>query len=305
MSEKDTRYGAGSWTRSIHPTAKYPPEIYGRMRLSMPSPVFVSIVHQQRVVATQEIGPGQDRVRFVLDPRSKLLQPGAVRLRLIDAQTLQPLANGRVVAPLGSAMKMERTGPDGSCRCECQAGLIGLGVSHPDYGSAELVMRIEPGVETDLGDVAIWRAVSISGVMVDEHAKPIVGNLRFDSLDRPAAAQGGARRIVTAKSDGSSYIARLSRRRYLLQFETRGTEFGRCALEVDARSGSVEGARRRDARADGRLLPPHVDPEAAEVASAVGGQTRPARGEGRKRRAKVLDTQLGCLGADGRAELAC
>ena len=74
-----TRFGIGNWSSNLQPETNYPAPVFGRLRLSTSDAVLVSLVHQQRVVATQRLEFGQQRMRFVLDPESKLLQPSSLK----------------------------------------------------------------------------------------------------------------------------------------------------------------------------------------------------------------------------------
>jgi hypothetical protein len=56
----------------------------GRLDLESAPPVFVSLLHNQRVIATQRVEAGQQEVSFVIDADSKLLAKGTIRIRFLD-----------------------------------------------------------------------------------------------------------------------------------------------------------------------------------------------------------------------------
>ena len=238
-----TNFGIGVWTENGNADAIYPSPVYGRVRMSVPPPVFISVVHVQRVIATQRIEPGEKSVRFVLDTQSKLLQKGSLHLRLIDAQTRQPLALALNAIQAGT-MGTSSSGSDGNYSGTFPPGWMGLNVlGSRQYESLDLNVRIDAGAQTDLGDVEVGSAVSISGVVTDENGQGVPTRISYDVIE---PSTGGTivhavRFVANSAADGTFRIGGLSRRHYRLSLDNRESKYGIQAVEVDASAGSIEG----------------------------------------------------------------
>lgn len=239
-----TTFDVGVWTAGGDSEGPDSLPIYSRVRLFMPPPVFISIVHAQRVVATQRVEVGQASVRFVLDSQAQLLQKGSLRLRMIDAQTRQPLALNLQVNREGM-VEMPRTGLDGIYSGTFSPGWLGVKLLGGRYESPDLNVRIEPGVLTDLGDVALGPGLSISGMVVDEFGRGVAARMFFDVIEPTTGEPLGSGFVhaFLSSAQGDFRIGGLSHRRYQLRMDNHESTYGIQSAEVDLSAGSVEGLR--------------------------------------------------------------
>jgi len=236
---------AGVWEHEDSEDPSVPASVLGRVRLKLPPPVFISILYSQQVLATQRLEIGQDRVRFVLHRDAPSLQQGRLRFRLIDDLSRRPLGGYAFQLLKFGALYPRHTDADGTFSELVSPGWLSVKSGAPSYEAMELTLRIEAGQELDLGDIALSGPVSVAGRVVDEQGMGVGRQFRYDVLDPNSGMpidQGIGRRAHSS-SDGSFRISGLARRRYRLLYEEDDGEWGMAALIVDARSGSVEGAR--------------------------------------------------------------
>ena len=236
-------FGVGSWADDGFGGVRLPAPAIGRIRLLTPPPVFVSLVHYQCVLGTQRVEAGGSRVRFVLDPASRLLQQGRLRFRLVDATTRAALPRVRVEAHCHTSSE-GTTDDEGVCRIQLPPGLVELRVQEgKEHEDAERVVRIEPGEEVDLGDIALGPGVEIAGRVVDESGAGIAGSRL---LYEPASDKGSSRSqfltAVFSNVDGTFRIERLPPAVWRIRYsdpKQRPNGPGAAVVEVDARGGSV------------------------------------------------------------------
>jgi len=247
----DDTHAKQSWQSNDFGATSSPAPVLGRVRLAIRPPIFVSLVNYQRVIASQRVEPGQTKVRFVLDPTAPELQNGRLRLRLIDGQTRQPLAGIFVSMTYGvGSCTCPPTSVDGIFTMPCVPGVLDLRVPSMEYESAELQVRIEPGVETDLGDITLGPAISISGMVLDDQGQGRETLITYDMLDPITRAPGyqGIQWAVKSSADGSFQVTAIAHRIYRLR--VRDEAFALQSMDVDARSGSVENVIMRVARGE-------------------------------------------------------
>jgi len=239
------RFGVGSWSQNGRARKQLPSAVLGRIRLEVPSPVFVSLLNHERVVATQRVELGQTRVRFVLDAGSALLQQGSIRLRLVDGGSLQPLAGIPVHLTSAGAIRPVVSQPDGIVRTTLMPGCWTISLMGAPFEDPQIRSRIEPGKEHDLGDLALGEPVSISGMLVDEQGAPIAHPLRAEVFDEASGRriEQHVRTPAGSKADGSFQLRGLARRRYCLIADGKQKLHGMAVQFVDTRRGSVEGVR--------------------------------------------------------------
>lgn len=236
-------FGVGSWTAHYEPGVDLPSDVFGRIELRIQPPVHVSLVRYQYVVATQKVEPGVSEVTFVVDPASQSLQPGTLRFRAIDARTHEPLKKGAVSID-GVGTRFVSIDPTGPNEIELFPGWHVIHVRAAGCGDPSLRVRIEPGVVTDLGEIALEASLSIAGRVLDADGQPIALDILWDACGpdgRPRPRVGGVI-AVGSKSDGTFTIPGLAAERYRLN--VRGSKSDRDAQRwrgtVDARQGSVE-----------------------------------------------------------------
>jgi len=238
-------FGVGAWAQNGFGGRNFARTVLGCIRLQMPPPLFVSVLHNQRVVGTQRVELGQELVRFVLDPASPLLQKGRLSLRLVDAPTQQPLAGVSLHVAYGAMAMSGVTGLDGTYSTSVLPGWVMLRSLGGSHENPELRVRVEAGSETELGDIALAEEVSISGQVVDAQGNGVARRIDYAPIDplTGRAIRSGVRYAVNSSADGNFRVSGLARRRYRASVDVSDSEFGSAALLVDARAGSVQDVR--------------------------------------------------------------
>jgi hypothetical protein len=240
-------FGVGHLRASGH-RERLPPEYLGRIVLDHEPPVFVSIVRYHYVVATQSVAQGQTEVEFVVDPGAHALGDASLRLRAVDAGTREPIAGATVLFDGAGASRRITLNDDGVMIRSCLPGWHRLGIMAKGYENGERVLRVEPGVVNDLGDVPLGSAQSISGVIVDEAGQGVAIPLRCDRIDPSSKHEFlDIIRQYRTSADGAFRIGNLSRGTYRLH-ANRDEPWGLDSWIVDTRNGSVENLRLRLAR---------------------------------------------------------
>jgi hypothetical protein len=213
----------------------------GQLDLDIPPPLFVSLLHNQRIIATQRVESGQREVEFVVDGDSPLLETGKVRVHFVDqagkdvtkiwatvdggASTRQMKVDAGVLTATGLAPGWYRIRPYAQ-------GLEQL----------ELPLRLEPGEDKDFGDVTLEPEAWISGTIVGPNKTSERMGLRCDPFE---PGVDNVRRYSSVNEyavqpDRTFRIGGRSRRLYLMKYSDRDSPYGIWARLVDLRSGPIE-----------------------------------------------------------------
>jgi hypothetical protein len=138
-------------------------------------------------------------------------------------------------------------------------GRYELRIRTEGYERGALRYLIEPGVENDLGDIALEKGQWVQGIVVDELEQGLPCALTCDRVD-PLTGRvlpSASTYLYGTEADGSFRIGALSRATYRLALDQKDT-WGATAWYVDARSGPVEGLRLQAARGVPLVLHPSV-----------------------------------------------
>lgn len=235
-------YGVGSFQPSTRGAEEPAKQVRGTLLIDVDSPVWVHLLHGHRVLARERIAPPQTVVEFVVDPEDPATQPSKLRGRLLDAETGEPLRSQQVmVTSQGSASR--KTDDDGRFDGGrlLEPGLCRVRVGGPNYAWDQLV-RLEPGVETDLGDIRVERGLRIEGKVIGALGTERERTVRYEELDELSGelVWNGMLTGTRIEADGSFKIGGLMPRRYQLTIEGGG-DMARQRHVVDLRSGSVAG----------------------------------------------------------------
>jgi len=151
-------------------------------------PVFISVIAGERIVATEELSAPQDEMTIAIDPARLDGARAAVRLRLIDAVTHEPVLragiaitgpNSWTTAPL----KDLPPDSDGVWPIPDQSpGAHNLAIVVGDRGSLDFRVTLAAG-DNDLGDITVLAPVEVHGRVVDESGNPLHCEVRVDPVD--------------------------------------------------------------------------------------------------------------------------
>ncbi len=232
-------FGVGRFRWNGDPVTKLPEEYLGRLSLDQAPPLYVSLVYYQRVIATQHVDADQKEVAFVVDPNSPLLKTGSLRVRFVRADSTA-ITNGSVM--LMGASGGRQLGLDGECFVsqDLMPGDYQVSMWNKALAQPHIDLRIEPGTETDLGDVTLDPEIWISGTVHSSAPTGKRADVICDPYD-PAAAPSfeSTRYSYGVEADGAFKVPGLGRGLYLLKL-AQGSTSGTWARVIDTRAGSVE-----------------------------------------------------------------
>jgi RNA polymerase sigma-70 factor (ECF subfamily) len=214
----------------------------GELKLHLAPPVFVSLVHYQRVIATQWCLPGQSEIVFDVDPTSSSLKSGNLRLRVVGEDG-SVITNGSVMLS-GSGNSMIRLDKKIE-RMKLPPGWYELRVLVAGMEQPHFDVLIEPDVENDLGTIVLGPGSSISGAIRGPEEPSAEVNLRCDAFDPVTRADWRVQenRSNATEKDGTFRILGLSPGLYVLKAGGNHTDFGLWARVIDTRGGPVADVR--------------------------------------------------------------
>ncbi|HZL99963.1 MAG TPA: hypothetical protein VFD43_06900 [Planctomycetota bacterium] len=220
--------------------AALPQDVLGKLELDESLPAYVSLVFRHIVLQTQTVEPGATEVVFTVPLESVTRLLGGVRVRVVSAETRQPIPGAHAeLSDSQSGGGHATPDADGVFIWERQRpGLLELQVMAPDHEYWAGEVSIPPGGEANLGTLELTPAVSASGVVLDPAGEPVSVRLRALPDEDRGLGMGG-RRYEQSGADGRFTCAQLGQRRYLLSVSDQ--EWTGLPVPVDLRQGSVEG----------------------------------------------------------------
>lgn len=246
------QYGLGRWRPSNgwKSEAEVDEPRAGILELPRSLPVYVSACVENVVLQTQFAPAGAEQVEFVLTPKDVRAIRGALRLRIADADTGQPVTEGRVGlhanGNFGTGDEIIQW--DGSVEfADLSPGPRHLSIVCRGYEWVVEQVWIEAGRETDLGVLRLNRPISIAGTAVDEDGAPVRAWISVWPIERYESSQRIADKFCWhADGEGRFRIQPAGRKRYLLR--ANDEEWASESAIVDASDGPVENVRLRVAR---------------------------------------------------------
>lgn len=218
----------------------------GRVALDVDPPVHISLVHNQYVVATQRVEPGQREVTFVVEREAVALRKATIRFRIVDGATGERIDNAFVTVNSSSNMRSCKPPTDGQHEV---AGLSpGTYVIHANakgFGDPARSVRVEPGVDQDLGDIPLDPGVSITGRVLDPDDKGAVTDVRYDPCGEDGVALAHVGTVHVTKSDAEGAFKIAGQKPGIYQLSISNEKWGLWRRRVDARAGAVEGVEAR------------------------------------------------------------
>jgi hypothetical protein len=213
----------------------------GAVVLDVEPPVYVSLLHYQRVIATERVERGRSEVVFVVERDSPLLASGSVSFQLVDAETRAPLAASW--ASFG-AFSLQ-SNDSWFRRVRMSPGWYEITAQVAGYESLDRRVRVDPGVENDFGAIALAREVWIDGQIVDENGVGCPGDLAVDGIDAATGEmmRGSALQRDRTNGEGGFHVGMLSRATYAVHCCDHDTRFAKSVKLIDTRNGPVENVR--------------------------------------------------------------
>jgi len=224
----------------------------GILLLDCDLPVYVSLVHYQRVLQTKCAGIGQDEVSFVIAPDDLLAGLATIRAQVIDAETSRPIQGARVMLRGGTCSDQGvATDPQGIASIDRrEPGPFDLEVRANGYERFHRPIDLLPGTVTDLGTVALAHEVTVAGRVIDLEGYPLAASFSLGSLDPADHSIRWFGQGFDSNGMGAFAIPGLGRRQYVIRTSNHdamnhGAWEGIAAVSgnllVDTRAGSIAG----------------------------------------------------------------
>lgn len=211
-------YGTGQlWYGRVE--APMPGEL-GTLLLDGPPPWYVSLVVYQGVIETRRIDEPGGEVTFVYEPADLVERCGALRLALLDAETLSPCAFMEVDLSTRTSSQPGRRRADAHGQVHVAPlapGAYRLTILSARTEGRTLEVVIGAGQTTDLGQILVDRRLSIEGRVIlpqGEDDTPIL--TCFELLPGTGDPDPGTRRNVYPDASGSFWIRDVAPTRHVL-----------------------------------------------------------------------------------------
>lgn len=251
IGSHNEHYGVGNFWDYGPRFAALPPGYFGYLTLAGDPPVWVSLLHHQRVLQAQQVVPGQEEVTFVVAPEDLIASLGSVHLQVLEADTGLPLA-GVPVGFTGGNMEGRGFRSDAEGKLVVDAfkpGRFGLRIRAEGFAQHRASFDVAPGAVTDLGSIALERELTVAGLVFDGEGRPRAQEFTLGLVN---GADGSIQwlRDETFKSqaDGSFRIRGLGPREYAIRSSNQadlnlpaatGTVWVSGIVPCDLRTGSL------------------------------------------------------------------
>jgi hypothetical protein len=222
-------------------------EIHGQL------PVYASAMIGDRVMRTEPVDSLQRKVVFVLTRQECDAVLGSLRFKVVDENGEVPAALFCLLRWASEDMSGTPLRPPTSGEFHLRRllpGPLGLEIGAPGYATVHLEIRVEPGVDRDLGEIRLESGTSIRGRILspdDSLMSFEVARLNCIPLSGTEdPARFGSRDYGTTGTEGRFTITGLRRGRYALRTgEGVPFRFASGPIEVNTESGSLEGVELR------------------------------------------------------------
>jgi len=188
----------------------------GELQLDQ-APVHAALLLRHVVLAQQLVAPAQDTLTFTIDPATMLAKLATVRLRLVDADSREPLSGMVTIETAQGGGARGKTDAEGRLVIEhVLPGTGALQARPKEHEALWTIVRIPSGGEVDLGEIAVHRTVPLSGRVLDALHQPVSGTVQWTPLDTMTFPRLLVdRRSTTVDGDGE-FRLQVGRRRYVV-----------------------------------------------------------------------------------------
>lgn len=198
--------------------------------------VYANLYYRHLRLQTQAIAAGQREVVFVLEPDALRSRLSEVRVRVVEAETGQPIVGLHVDVSdsqsFGFGTKTDQEGRARITRVAPGTGEIRIGMKERENFWREV--EIPVGETVDLGEIALHRELRVEGVVVDASDRPVAG-ASISSIALDSWKPGGtmsSRSSAKADSEGRFTLSGLGSRRYRLQVSGDDNARGYAVVEL-------------------------------------------------------------------------
>ncbi len=167
-------FGIGHFWQYGPRAEKLPKGYMGILMLDQELPAFVSLVNYHRVLQTKELQPGEDEVNFEISLEDIEASMGSLRMQVVDAGTQAPVKGANAMLWGGASM-------DGGSASDAsgdilidgrEPGEFDLHVRAKGYEEYKAHILVDSGTPTDLGQIALDKAIAVEIKVVDGTGAP-------------------------------------------------------------------------------------------------------------------------------------
>lgn len=221
------------------------PDCIGRLELSAPPPLFVSLLLRDFVLETRRIESPVHEIAFHLSAEELTALLASLELTLVDAASGEPVRTG--TASLSAWIRGTEERPDERGRIRFEPRPPGRGtltIEAPGYARIERRVELEPGRLNDMGAIELHRPVQFECTFRDPEGNPLIVHASF-SPHRPGdlgttLAHEGTLNYRSGQ-DGRIQGAFLAPDMYVLRLRRHDESRSMLPVLVDTRLGPVEG----------------------------------------------------------------
>jgi RNA polymerase sigma-70 factor (ECF subfamily) len=214
----------------------------GVIELQRGLPTYISLAWRDIVIDTQLAPIGTEEVVFTVPVEKVQACVGHARVRIVDAQTGEPIAASASLHDNQTGMANTPADKDGYVDFpNVDPGQLILAISSPEHEDVIERVHVEPGTLTDLGIYRLLPGVKVEGRVIDERGQPIEAAIATFATDEPFATRDWFR--YSTRKSGEFRLPRMRHKRYWMWAETldsQNTSVSRPLL-VDAGGGDVRG----------------------------------------------------------------
>ena len=239
-----SRFGVGEYQEGFGMRQrKLPAGVVGILMVKSPPPFYVSAVFMHFVIAHEKVTERTGEITFVLKPEDLERLLATVKVRIVDAETGEPVAGRVSISDRQSGGMGAQVDKDGyAVQKSVPPGLKEFQVWAPKFEMVHKYIRIPEAGEHDLGTIRLQKAGEIQGEVLDSEGNAAAVQLIVRNLDRmdfPQPLSVGM--SFRSDTEGKFKVAGVGRGRYLVRATLKGHALG--SVIVDTSGGSVDNVR--------------------------------------------------------------
>jgi len=192
----------------------------GVLSVQVRLPVYVNLVWDRRVLATQAVSTASAGVSFTVDFEALMRELSSVRARVVDFDSGQPVEGA--LAQLdrdylqgddSGVFRFDKVTPGPHTLHIIPPGawfgisdsLAIVGANDATHAEANVSLETQAGQQLDLGDLRLQRTVEVRGRVTDAGGRPLAVNVIATRADADADSQSRSSRLVVSPNanDGS------------------------------------------------------------------------------------------------------
>jgi len=227
-----------------------PSDCLGVLLLDGDLPVCVNLMLGDVVLQSQRVGRGQREVSFVVAPEDCVLDPSAIRARVVDAATGLAIRGARLL--LRNEARADAGVPTderGMATVQGEPGRFNLHIWAHGHASLRLSGDLQPGRTTELGTIALEDEVVVTGRVLGIEDRPLAASLSLGIVDPgDNSIQWLPHESWHSGGNGAFALRGLGRRQYAIRTSNHdaiqhrtweGTPWVSGVVLVDTRAGSI------------------------------------------------------------------